>query len=67
MVTIAQAAFTKPTAIYPGFVNVTSENDTVTITVRGDANDGECGVLVALKITRQEWLSFMANVKAIGL
>jgi len=59
-----QAAYTKQTSPYPGYINVSREDDQVTITLRGDARDnGECGSLTTLKLTWNEWLMFMDAVK----
>ncbi|MBB3297885.1 MULTISPECIES: hypothetical protein [unclassified Rhizobium] len=59
-----QAAFTKASSPYPGYINVTREGDDVTVTVRGDARDnGDCGPLATLKLTWQEWLTFFDTVK----
>jgi hypothetical protein len=59
-----QAAYTKPTSPYPGYINVTRDGDDVTISVRGDArDDGQCGPLVALNLTWSQWLSFLAEIK----
>jgi hypothetical protein len=59
-----QAAYTKQTSPYPGYINVTREGDNVTISLRGDARDnGECGPLSTLKLTWNEWLMFMDDIK----
>jgi len=59
-----QAAYTKPGSAYPGYINVTREGDDVTVTLRGDARDnGDVGPLSTLKLTWQEWLTFLAEVK----
>lgn len=59
-----QAAFTKPTSPYPGYINVTREGDDVTVSLRGDARDnGECGPLSTLRLTWNEWLTFLAEIK----
>lgn len=55
----SQAAYTKQTPSYPGYINVTREGDAVIVTVRGDArDDGSEGPLATLRLTRPEWLAF---------
>jgi hypothetical protein len=59
----SQAAFTKPSVQYPGYINVTREGDQVTVSVRADARDGECGPLVSLPMTWANWVSFLAEIR----
>lgn len=58
-----QAAFTKLTSPYPGYINVAHDGDAVTISLRGDAQDGNCGPLVKLPLTWGEWLEFLNEVR----
>ncbi|KAA0697401.1 hypothetical protein DTW90_18395 [Neorhizobium sp. P12A] len=59
-----QAAFTKPTSPYPGYINVTREGDDVTVSLRGDAREnGDVGPLSTLKLTWQEWRQFLDEIE----
>ena len=59
-----QAAYTKHTSPYPGYINVTREGDDVTVSVRGDArDDGQCGPFVTLRLTWSEWKAFLFEVE----
>jgi len=58
-----QAAYTKKDTIYPGYVNATREGEHVTVTVRGDARDGNVGPMASLKLTFGEWRQFLSEVE----
>lgn len=58
-----QAAYTKPGTTYPGYINVTREGDEVTVTIRGDARDGQPGPLASLALSWAEWRRFEGEVK----
>lgn len=59
-----QAAYTKRSSPYPGYINVTRAGDDVTVSVRADAReDGQCGPYVTLKLSGEEWRSFLFEVQ----
>lgn len=59
---MGQVGFTKPGVDYPGYINVTREGDTVTISLRGEPRDGQVGPFVTMKLTWAEWRTFYADI-----
>lgn len=48
-------AFTKLTPIYPGYINFTKTDNDVTVYLRSDSVDNQCGVTVSLQLTHDEF------------
>jgi hypothetical protein len=62
--TDAEVAYTKPGSHYPAFINVQRKDDTVTVTLRGDARGDACGNIVSVQFTFEEWRGFFQNLYA---
>lgn len=62
--TDAVVAYTKPGTHYPAFINVTRKDDTVTVSLRGDARGDACGPSVTVDFTFDQWRGFFQNLYA---
>lgn len=60
------AAYTKTDSTYPGYVNVSSEDGTIIVTVRSDPtiNEGNyiCGETSSVKLSEEEWKNLLNDL-----
>lgn len=60
-----QVGFTKQ-GTYPAFINVSVENDTVTVMVRSaQQSSGDVGPGAVIHMTKDEWAKFLAEVSGL--
>lgn len=58
-----QVGYTKPGVNYPGYINVTREDEKITVTIRQDARpDGHEGPMATLALSFAEWTDFLRQI-----
>ena len=60
---VFEAAFTTAAQPYPAFVNAQREGDKVTLTIRGEARDGNVGPRASISMDVSEFLWFLGELK----